>query len=76
MENQLSKTHFKAQALEVMRNVEESGEPVIITSHGKKSLILSQFSQSEQPPLEKLKGSVVSFEQPTQPVADDEWSLV
>lgn len=75
MMQQISKSSFKAQALEIMRGVEETGEDVLITAHGKKSLILTQYKDDLICPLDKLKNTVVSFKYPLYPIADDDWEL-
>jgi PHD/YefM family antitoxin component YafN of YafNO toxin-antitoxin module len=36
--NQVSKSEFKAKALEYFRQIEGSGESVIVTDHGKPAL--------------------------------------
>lgn len=56
-----------------MRSVEQAGEPVIITDHGKPVLELKPYFPTEVDPLERLKGSVVEFLDPFDPVSDDEW---
>ena len=75
MQQEISKSVFKAQALEIMRGVEETGNDVVITAHGKKSLVIKQYKDISVTPLEKLKGTVISFTDPTSPVAEDDWKL-
>lgn len=75
MQQEYSKSTFKAQALEAMRRVENTGENVVITAHGKKTLILSPYKDRSISPLEKLKGSVVQFDNPFEPVGEDDWEL-
>ena len=74
MQQEISKSNFKAHALEVMRNVEQTGDEVIITSHGKPVLIVKKFKQKISP-LEKLRGSVVKYNSPTTPISEDDWEL-
>ena len=69
----ISKTEFKARALEVLRAIEKSGEARIITDHGKPTLEIRKLRQRDVPPLELLRGTVLKFEGATEPVADDEW---
>ena len=69
----LSKSQFKPKALEVMRSVEQGGEPIIITDHGKPVLELKAYVSNDIDPFERLKGSVVEFVDPFEPVAEDEW---
>ncbi len=75
MESQVSKSNFKAHALEIMRDVEESGNEVVITAHGKPALVVSKYSSKDISPLEQLRGSVIEFTSPTDPVAEDDWGL-
>jgi prevent-host-death family protein len=71
--NQVSKSEFKARALEYFRQVEASGEPLIVTDHGKPKLEVRPYREQSADPLVLLRGSVLRYEDPTAPVADDEW---
>lgn len=70
----ISKTEFKAHALEVLREIEQSGKPRIITNHGKPTLEIRKLRQRKGTPLELLKGSVVEYAGFDQPVGVDDWS--
>jgi antitoxin (DNA-binding transcriptional repressor) of toxin-antitoxin stability system len=69
----ISKTEFKAHALEVLRDIEQSGKPRIITDRGKPTLEIRKLRQQEITPLEVLKGTVVKYDAATEPVADGDW---
>jgi antitoxin (DNA-binding transcriptional repressor) of toxin-antitoxin stability system len=69
----ISKTEFKAHALEVLRDIEQSGQPRIITDRGKPTLEIRKLRQQKVAPLEILKGTVLKYEAATSPVADDDW---
>jgi antitoxin (DNA-binding transcriptional repressor) of toxin-antitoxin stability system len=71
--NQVSKSEFKAKALEFFRQIETSGESVVVTDHGKPTLEVRTYRSNERDPLDVLRGSVVRYENPTEPVADGEW---
>ncbi|MGT2471823.1 type II toxin-antitoxin system Phd/YefM family antitoxin [Paraburkholderia terrae] len=71
--NQVSKSEFKAKALEFFRQVEASGESVIVTDHGKPALEVRPYRVIERNPLDVLRGSVVRYENPTDPVAEGDW---
>ncbi|PRC91354.1 type II toxin-antitoxin system Phd/YefM family antitoxin [Solimicrobium silvestre] len=71
--NQVSKSEFKAKALEFFRQVEASGQSVIVTDHGKPTLEVRPYRSTEHLPLDVLRGSVVRYDNPTDPIADDEW---
>ena len=75
MHQEISKSVFKAQALEIMRGIEQSGVDVIITSHGKPTLVVKPYKSVKENPLDKLKGAVVLFDDPISPVSEDDWEL-
>jgi antitoxin (DNA-binding transcriptional repressor) of toxin-antitoxin stability system len=69
----ISKTEFKAHALEVLREIEQSGKPRIITDHGKPTIEIKKLRQSKKTPLEILKGTVLEYDAFDEPVAADDW---
>ena len=71
--NQVSKSEFKAKALEYFRQIEASGESVIVTDHGKPALEVRPYRGEDRHPLDILRGSVVCYENPTLPVAENDW---
>lgn len=71
--NQVSKSEFKAKALEFFRQIEASGESVVVTDHGKPALEVRTYRSMERNPLDVLRGSVVRYENPTEPVAEGDW---
>jgi antitoxin (DNA-binding transcriptional repressor) of toxin-antitoxin stability system len=76
MQERVSKSQFKAKALELFRQVESSGNAVIVTDHGKPTIEVRRYRQSERKPLEILKGSVTEYVDPTEPVAEGEWEAL
>ncbi|MCU7921972.1 MAG: type II toxin-antitoxin system Phd/YefM family antitoxin [Candidatus Thiodiazotropha sp. (ex Dulcina madagascariensis)] len=69
----ISKSDFKAHALEVLRDIERSGQSRIITDRGRPTLEIRKLRQRERDPLILLKDTVVKYEAATAPVADDDW---
>jgi len=69
----ISKSEFKSKALEYFRQIEASGESVIVTDHGKPALEIRQYQAIDRKPLDVLRGSVVRYAKPTDPIAADEW---
>ena len=69
----ISKSHFKAHALEVLREIERSGRPRIITDRGRPTLEIRKLRQRRLDPRQVLKGTVVKYESPEAPVGDDDW---
>ena len=55
----VSKSRFKAKALELFRQIEASGEPMIITDHGQPTLEVRRYSKRD--PLDVLRGTVLSY---------------
>lgn len=73
---QISKSSFKAKALEYLRQVEASGESLIITDHGRPAIEIRPYHGEEYSALDELKGSVTKYVDPTQPVAVDSWEAL
>lgn len=69
----VSKSRFKAHALEFFRQVERTGKPIIITDRGTPVLTLAPFRKDAGDALRVLRETVVKYDAPTKPVADDEW---
>ena len=72
METEISKSRFKAHALEIFRNIEKTGTPVIITDNGTPVLTVTKHRPETRDALARLKGSVLRFDQPLAPV-DEHW---
>lgn len=72
---QISKSQFKPKALEYMRAVERTGEPLIITDHGKPTLELRPYraDSTREDPRSYLKGVVLDYVDPNEPVGEADW---
>lgn len=69
--NHISKSAFKSQHIELFKKPKEDEKPIIITYHGKPILEIRRYPD----PLalnafETLRGSVLNFENPTDPIWD------
>jgi antitoxin (DNA-binding transcriptional repressor) of toxin-antitoxin stability system len=71
--NQVSKSQFKAKALEFFRRVEASGQSVVVTDHGKPTLEMRPYRDAARSPLDILRGSVVRYGNPTDPIGERDW---
>lgn len=71
--NQISKSEFKAKALEIFRQIEATGESVIVPNHGKPALEVRPYRGTQRKPLKILRGSQVRFDNPTEPIGADDW---
>ena len=71
--NLVSKSEFKAKALEFFRQVETTGESMIVTDHGKPAVEVRPYRGVERSPLEVLRGTVLHYDNPTAPIREDDW---
>lgn len=71
--NRISKSEFKTKALEFFRQIETSGETIIVTDHGKPTLEVRPYRGLSRAPLDILRGSLVCYDNPTESVAENEW---
>jgi len=70
--NLVPKSVFKAKALEFFRQVEVSGESLVVTDHGKPTVEVRPYRPIARAPLDTLRGSIVHYEDPTAAL-DVEW---
>lgn len=69
----VSKSRFKARALEYFRQVESTGQPLIITDRGRPVLKLVPYRDDPREALRVLRDTVVRYEAPTEPVGEEDW---
>jgi len=69
----VSKSRFKARALELFRQVERTGQPIIITDRGVPVLKLMPYRDDPEAALKILRESVVKYDSPTKPVGEKDW---
>ena len=72
----VSKSQFKPQALKYFREIQENGQELIITDHGKPVLIISPFRDDTRTVLEELRNSVKRYDDPLEPVGLDDWEVL
>jgi antitoxin (DNA-binding transcriptional repressor) of toxin-antitoxin stability system len=75
----VSKSQFKAHALAYFREIEASGETLVVTDHGKPTLEVRPYrpAVADKPePLSLLRGSVLHFDDPLEPVAEGDWQAL
>lgn len=81
MQQTISKSKFKAQALEYLRNVEKLKQSLIITHEGKPVVEVIPYKEKQESDqeaiLKSLRGSVLKYEDPTEPAIDPEdWDML
>lgn len=75
MTRSVSKSRLKAKALEYFREVERTGVELIITDHGRPVLKIVPYRRDEDSPASTLRETVVRYDDPTEPVATEDWEL-
>ena len=70
------KAQFKPKAFAYFRMVEETGEDLIITDHGKAVLRISRTVDENDRVLKELIDSVVEYLDLCEPVAREDWDLL
>lgn len=76
MQTVISKSQFKPQVLEYLRLVEKSKQPLTITHEGKPVVQIVPYAKSVKSILAQLRGSVISYKDPTEPVGLDHWEAL
>ncbi|PZX30544.1 antitoxin Phd_YefM of type II toxin-antitoxin system [Cupriavidus phytorum] len=64
----ISKTDFKARALEYFRQIETTGETMVVTDHGRPAFEVRPYRGLARNPLQVLQGTVAHYERPCDPV--------
>lgn len=73
MPARISKSRFKANALALFREVERTGQPIIITDHGNPVLTVAPYKADPQSALMTLRETVSRYASPLKPVAEEDW---
>lgn len=76
MPQHVSKSKFKAKALQYFRDIEETGDSLIITDHGRSVLIIEPYIEDPQKMLAELRGSVLHYDEPLEPVGANDWEAL
>jgi prevent-host-death family protein len=66
----VTKSRFKPHALEYFRKIQETGEEVIITDHGKPVLKVVPYAERPADVLKALRGSVLKYDEPLKPTGE------
>ena len=71
----ISKSKLKPRLLEILREVERSRKEMVITDHGRPVLKILPYSAKPSETLKTLRGSVVEYMDPTEPV-ESSWNAL
>lgn len=72
----VSKSRFKAKALEYFRRIEQTGEPIIVTDRGKPTVKLIPYRGDLEELSGELRDSIVRYEAPLEPVGAEDWEAL
>ena len=75
MDQAISKSRFKIRALKYLRQAERTGRALIITDHGKPVLRINPYEENPGEAFADLRGSVLEYQDPTEPVARKDWEI-
>ncbi len=76
MTQTVSKSRFKAHALELFRQVERTGGEIIITDRGRPVLKVVPYAAEPARLLTELRETVVRYDDPEEPVAPEAWEAL
>jgi len=77
MTKKVSKSQFKPRSLEYFRQIEQTGEELVITDHGRPVLKVIPYREDADECLLALRESVLRYERPLDPAVDeDEWEAL
>ena len=73
----VSKSQFKAKALEYLREVEKKKKTLIITHGGKPVVEIVPYKEKkDEDILKSLRGSLIFYKDPTEPVGVEDWEAL
>ena len=72
----VSKSQFKAKALEYFRIIQATGQPILISHDDKPVIKISPYNQNAEVDLQALFGSLIKYDDPTGPVGLEDWEAL
>lgn len=74
--DRLSKSSFKPRALEILREIERTGRELVLTDRGRPVVKIVPYRPEPDAARRALRGSVLRYESPTEPVAVEDWEAL
>jgi len=72
----VSKSQFKPKSLEYFRHIEQTGEELVITDHGRPVLKVVPYVDDPELAFRGLRDSVLKFDNPLEPVGAEDWEAL
>jgi prevent-host-death family protein len=76
MESGIPKSKLKSEILRLLRQVERTGKEIVITDHGRPVLKIVPYREDPLQVLQALRGSVLEYTDPTEPVGVGDWEAL
>jgi prevent-host-death family protein len=76
MPQAVSKSQFKPHSLEYFRKIEQTGEELIITDHGRPVLKVVPYIADPEEYFKGLRNTVLKYDDPLEPVGLDDWEAL
>jgi antitoxin (DNA-binding transcriptional repressor) of toxin-antitoxin stability system len=73
MPQTVSKSQFKPRSLEYFRSIEQTGEELVITDHGRPVLRILPYFDDPEACFRGLRDTVLRYDDPLEPVGVNEW---
>ena len=71
----ISKSRLKPRVLQILREVQESRKEIIVTDRGRPVVKILPYTDNPKEVLKSLKGSVLEYTDPTEPIEVD-WNTL
>ena len=72
----VSKSQFKPHSLEYFRKVEQTGEELVITDHGRPVLKVVPYVDDPEQFFRGLRNTVLQYDAPLEPVGVEDWETL
>ncbi|MBI1919937.1 MAG: type II toxin-antitoxin system Phd/YefM family antitoxin [Geobacter sp.] len=76
MPQSVSKSQFKPHSLEYFRKIEQTGEELVITDHGKPVLKVVPYVADPEECFRGLRNTILKYEAPLEPVGAEDWETL
>jgi prevent-host-death family protein len=76
MPQAVSKSQFKPHSLEYFRKIEQTGEELVITDHGRPVLKIIPYVADPEACFHGLRNSVLHYDAPLEPVGVEDWEVL
>lgn len=76
MPQAVSKSQFKPHSLEYFRKIEQTGEELVITDHGRPVLKVVPYVVDPEECFRGLRNTVLKYDAPLEPAGVEDWEAL